>query len=287
MTSAEPRTYPPAPPIWCAGCGHYGVQAALEWAFDRLGLAPHEIVVLAGIGCSGTVQNNMGTYGYHALHGRVLPTATGVVLTNPDLTVVAVGGDGDGYAIGAGHLVHAFRRNAGMVYVVMANGVYGLTKGQPSPMESVGRPQAAETGFDAIRLGLAIPGTTFLARGFARYPEQLRDLTEAALRHAAAGHGFAFLEVLSPCVAYHDTYASWDQAVVDLASNSAHDPSDRVRATVLATRLAEEGRIPTGLVYRRAGTPFEAGWAAGRAAAPVGEADRRVRYRAMLAEYRL
>ena len=90
------KTYTPAQPIWCAGCGDFGVQGALERALIDLNIAKHDVMILAGIGCSGTLQNNVGTYGYHALHGRVLPTATGVAFANPDLTVVAVGGDGDG-----------------------------------------------------------------------------------------------------------------------------------------------------------------------------------------------
>ena len=242
-------TYPPAAPIWCAGCGHFGVQAVMLGAMRELGIPAHEVMVLAGIGCSGTVQNNLGTYGYHALHGRVLPTATGVHLANPDLTVIATGGDGDGYAIGMGHLVHTFRRNPSLTYVVMNNGVYGLTKGQNSPTIQDG---GSAPGFDAVSLGLSIPATTFVARGFTRWTDQLQGLTVAALEHARARRGFAFLEVLSPCVTYNDTYPSWEATLCDLDADPGHDATDRAAAFGAVSALGAEGRMAVGLIYRNA-----------------------------------
>jgi 2-oxoglutarate ferredoxin oxidoreductase subunit beta len=215
------KTFDPARPIFCAGCGHFGVQSALDTAIDDLHIPRHDLMVVAGIGCSGTVQNNLVTYGYHALHGRVLPTATGMAFANPLLTVVGAGGDGDGYAIGGGHLLHSFRRNPSLVYIVMNNGTYGLTKGQDSPTALVG----SNPGFDAVDLGLAIPGTTFVARGFARLPDQLGRLTRAAIQHARAKRGFAFIEVLSPCVTYNDTYASWDSSLHDVDQDPYQDPA--------------------------------------------------------------
>lgn len=243
-------TYQPKTPIWCAGCGHFGVQGAISQALRELAIPSATTIILAGIGCSGTVQNNLGTYGFHALHGRVLPTATGTALADPSLTVIAAGGDGDGYAIGAGHLVHAFRRNPSLTYVVMNNSIYGLTKGQDSPTAPLAFDPRSPGALDAILLGLSIRSTTFLARGFTRRPEQLVELTVAALEHARSGSGFAFLEVLSPCVTYQDTYPSWDAAVVDLADDAAHDSSDRAGAFRVCMGLLEEGRIPTGIVYR-------------------------------------
>lgn len=242
-------TYRPAHPIWCAGCGHFGVQAALTRALAEVGAVPHEVIVLAGIGCSGTIQNNLGTYGYHALHGRVLPTATGVALANPRLTVIAAGGDGDGYAIGAGHLVHTFRRNPSLLYVLMNNGTYGLTKGQPSPTAPAFG-DAPHEALDGILLGLGIPGATFLARAFSRWFDQMERLLAAGLEHARSGAGFAFVEVLSPCVTYQDLYPAWEAGLVDLDDEDGYDPLDRAGAFARCLELAGAGRVPVGMVYR-------------------------------------
>ena len=239
-------TYPPATPIWCAGCGHFGVQNAIDAALDRLEIPAHETAVIAGIGCSGSVQNNLGRYGYHALHGRVLPTATGLALAAPHLTVIGAGGDGDGYAIGGGHLMHAFKRNPSMVYIIMNNGVYGLTKGQDSPTAGVGNDPAA---LDGIRLGLAI-GAGFLARGYTSRAEQLIDLTVQALEYARAGRGFAFLEIMSPCVTYWDTYPAWSGKVFDLDVEEGFDTANRAATFTRLTELDEQHRIPIGLIHR-------------------------------------
>jgi 2-oxoglutarate ferredoxin oxidoreductase subunit beta len=278
------NSYAPAVPIWCAGCGHFGVLNALRAAIGDLEIPPHELVTLAGIGCSGTIQNYLGTYGYHALHGRVLPTATGVVLANPDLTVIAAGGDGDGYAIGAGHLVHAFRRNANLTYIVMSNETYGLTKGQSSPTRPAD-PGHLDGRLDAVLMGLSISTTTFLARGYSGWSEQLQRLTRQALEHARAGRGFAFLEVISPCVTYWDTYPVWEQTLVDIDADPDYDRSDRAAAFVVTSRLAAEGRLPAGLIYHAA----EATPARARAGAParaaIDPAELAPRYAAILDAY--
>ncbi len=249
---AAPRTYPPATPIWCAGCGHFAVLSALRSALARLEIPAHETAVVAGIGCSGTIQNYLGTYGFHALHGRVLPAATGLALANPKLTVIGAGGDGDGYAIGASHLVHAFRRNVSLTYVLMNNETYGLTKGQPSPSRLAAWSEGGEGGgwLDGVLLGLAIPGSTFVARGYSGWFEQLERLTCQALSHARSGRGFAFLEVVSPCVTYQDSYPRWEQVLHDLDADPRHDPEDRAQALALAAELAAQGRLPAGLVFQ-------------------------------------
>ena len=243
------ETFTPTRPIWCAGCGDFGVLEALTQGLDELAVPEYRRVIIAGIGCSGSLQNYLSCYGYHALHGRVLPTATGCKLANPDLTVVAVGGDGDGYAIGGGHLVHAFKRNPGITYIVMNNGTYGLTKGQASPTSTAGFRGNIEEDLDPVLLALSIPGSTFIARGYSGQPAQLLNLTIAALKHTAAGYGMAYLEVLSPCVTYNDTYREWRTSVYNIDDDADYDRKDRVAAFTRMTELREQGRLPLGLIY--------------------------------------
>ena len=243
------KTFNPARPIWCAGCGDFAVQGVLEKSIENLNIPRENLMLLAGIGCSGTIQNNLKCYGYHALHGRVLPTAIGVKLANPNLTVIAAGGDGDGYAIGAGHLVHTFKSNPSFTYIVMNNSNYGLTKGQPSPTSPLGYKGNAEGDMDSILLGLSIPSTTFLARGFSGHPEQLGELMHAALRHTEEGKGFAFLEVLSPCVTYYDTHREWASRVHNVDEDKDYNCSNRGNAFGNCIELLNNNQIPIGLLY--------------------------------------
>lgn len=248
-------TFTPRQPIWCAGCGHFGVQAAVVEALRDLEIPAHETAVLAGIGCSGTMQNNISSYGYHATHGRVLPTATGMVVANPKLTVIASGGDGDGYAIGIGHLIHAFRRNPSMLYVVMNNGIYGLTKGQPSPTS--GQSVVPELPLDAVQLGLTFPSASFIARGYVGRPVQLGRLMREALRHVRKKLGFAFMEVMSPCVTYNDTYPLWEALYTDIEQDATHEPSNRIESATRVARLTAQGRLVTGLIYQGTARTYE------------------------------
>ena len=250
MTKTLTKTFTPGRPIWCAGCGDFAVQGILEKALDSSGILRHNFMLLTGIGCAGTIQNNVHCYGYHALHGRVLPTAVGAKLSNPELTIIAAGGDGDGFAIGAGHLIHSFKSNPSILYIVMNNSNYGLTKGQPSPTSPTGYRSNVEGDLDAIMLGLSIPSTTFLARGFSGHPEQLEKLMMAALEHTEAGKGLAFLEVLSPCVTYYDTHREWRFRVLDVNDDESYDPGDRAKAFQKVTEIIGEGRIPIGLIYK-------------------------------------
>jgi len=243
------ETFTPTRPIWCAGCGDFGVLEALTQGLDELSVPAYRRMIIAGIGCSGSLQNYLSCYGYHALHGRVLPTATGCKLANPDLTVVAVGGDGDGYAIGGGHLVHAFKRNPGITYIVMNNGTYGLTKGQASPTSTAGFRGNIEEDLDPVLLALSIPGSTFIARAYSGQPAQLLNLTIAALKHTAAGYGMAYLEVLSPCVTYNDTYREWRTNVYNIDDDADYDRNDRAAAFTRMIDLREQGRLPLGLIY--------------------------------------
>ncbi|MBT3449653.1 MAG: 2-oxoacid:ferredoxin oxidoreductase subunit beta [Bacteroidetes Order II. Incertae sedis bacterium] len=244
------KSFEPGEPIWCAGCGHFGVQNAVVAALAKLEIPSHETLIISGIGCSGTLQNNVSAYGYHALHGRLLPTATGAHLANRDLTVIASGGDGDGYAIGMGHLVHAFRRNPSFVYVLMNNGTYGLTKGQDSPTAEESA-DGEEAGLDGIALGVSLQTTTFLARGYSGNPAQLVELMIAALKHSRERRGFSFLEVLSPCVTYNDTYSNWAGRILNVDDDLNYDRGSHIEAFKKISMARETRKILTGLIFER------------------------------------
>ncbi len=183
-------------PVWCRGCGDFGVLAALERALATLARPPHEIAVISGIGCSSRLPTYTSAYGFHGVHGRALPIATGLKLARPDLEVIVVSGDGDAYSIGGNHFLHACRRNVDMLCLVMDNRTYGMTKGQPSPTteEEWKGPHAAHgTGIRTINpLALAIAsGANFVARGFSGDPNALARMIVEGIRWP----GFAFIEV--------------------------------------------------------------------------------------------
>jgi len=190
---------------WCPGCGDFGILNAVQMTLAEMQLEPHKVAVFSGIGCSGKTPHYINAYGIHTLHGRVLPYAIGAKLANPDLTVIAVGGDGDGLGIGAGHFVNAGRRNVDITYVLFNNGVYGLTKGQASPTLKLGvqtkslpQPNINE-GVNPLLLALAA-GYTFIARGYAYDVKHLVNLMRQGIEHK----GSAFIDVLKPCPTYND-----------------------------------------------------------------------------------
>jgi 2-oxoglutarate ferredoxin oxidoreductase subunit beta len=220
-------------PIWCPGCGDFGVLNALLKALIDLKLDPTYVVIASGIGCSSRFPVFVNAYGFHGVHGRALPLATGIKLANPELTVFAVGGDGDAFSIGAGHLPHTARRNVDITHIVMDNEIYGLTKGQPSPTSPVGmKEKAAPYGtydepLNPIAMMLAY-GASFVARGFSSQPRELAEIIKRGVQHK----GFSFIQVISPCVTFFDTYAHYKETTAPLPKS--HDPSDRLAAMKLA-----------------------------------------------------
>jgi 2-oxoglutarate ferredoxin oxidoreductase subunit beta len=234
-------------PDWCPGCGDFGVLRAVQTAAASIDLAPHQLVVVSGIGCSSNLPGFVHAYGLHSIHGRALPVATGVKLANTALTVLAVGGDGDGYGIGVGHLVHAARRNVDLTYVVMDNSIYGLTTGQASPTSGLGMATKstpagnAERPLEPLLLALAA-GASFVARGFSGNPAQLAELLQRAVKHK----GFALVDVFSPCVTYNkvNTFPFYKERARPL---EGHDETDLAAAMLRAREWGE--RIPTGVLY--------------------------------------
>ena len=185
----QPDTYKgPVDPDWCPGCGDFGVLKAVQQAAGRLGIEPKDLLIVSGIGCSSNLPGFIHAYGIHSLHGRAVPVATGAHLANTDLKVVVTGGDGDGYGIGVGHLIHAMRRNLDITYIVMDNQIYGLTTGQTSPTTDKGH-KTKLTPFGNVEaplnpLALAITsGATYVARGFTGEQKQLVDLIQGGIAH--------------------------------------------------------------------------------------------------------
>lgn len=242
-------------PNWCPGCGDFSVQAAIQKAAANVGLEPEEVALITGIGCSGRLSGYINAYGVHAIHGRALPLAQGVKMANKDLTVIASGGDGDGYAIGMGHTIHALRRNMNMTYIVMDNQIYGLTKGQTSPSSAVGfvtksTPKGnIEKNVAPLELALS-SGATFVAQGFSSDIKALTKLIEDAINH----DGFSFVNVFSPCVTYNkiNTYDWFKENLISIDDIENYDPNNKQLA--IQTVLEHESLVK-GIVYQDTETP--------------------------------
>lgn len=239
-----------AKPTWCPGCGDFAVLQAMQTALANTGRTPHETVVVSGIGCSGKTSQYLKAYGFHGLHGRSIPAATAIKLVNHDLTVIATGGDGDGYGIGLSHSLHAMRRNIDITYIVMDNNIYGLTTGQVSPTSRKGfKSKTSPTGSaeDPIRpLELALAaGASFVAQGFSGDPKGLTRLFEEGIQH----RGFALINVFSPCVTFNkvNTYEWFRENLVNLDQAPGYDPTDRSGAGRV---VSEHDGLVLGIIYR-------------------------------------
>jgi len=234
-------------PVWCAGCGDFGALTALYRAMAELQWIPWETVVVSGIGCSSRLPGYVATYGFNGIHGRALPLATGMKVSRPDLNVVAVGGDGDGLAIGGNHFLHAARRNLDLTYLLMDNEIYGLTKGQAAPTTPAGDKTKStfygnpEPSFDPCELAISF-GATWVGRAFSGDVKGTVDLMSKALAH----HGFAFLNVMSPCVTWRgdDQFKTLKAKARPLPQD--HDRSSRHEALKF-TR--ETDVLSTGVLY--------------------------------------
>jgi 2-oxoglutarate ferredoxin oxidoreductase subunit beta len=242
-----------ADPDWCPGCGDFGVLHALKQALADLGLRPHEVLTISGIGCSSNLPGYINTYGMHTLHGRALAVATGAQLGNHDLKVIVTGGDGDGYGIGGNHFLHTMRRNVDLTYIVMDNQIYGLTTGQLSPTSLKGMKTkstpfgSVENSINPIPLAIAA-GATYVARGYTGQIKHLAELIKGGIQH----RGFALIDTFSPCVTFNrdNTHEYFKQRTRQLVD---HDPTDFHAAMDLAYQWGEE--IPIGLFWQRTDLP--------------------------------
>lgn len=215
-------------PDWCPGCGDFGVLNSLQRAAAELGLRPHEIVTVSGIGCSSNLPGYINTYGAHTLHGRSLAFATGVKMANHELTVIATGGDGDGYGIGGNHFTHTARRNVDLTYVVMNNQIYGLTTGQVSPTSRVGQ-KTKSTPFGSVEYPInpitsaIMNGATYVARGYSGDVRHLTELIKGGIEH----QGFALIDIFSPCVTFNlDNTHNFFKERIKKLEDEGHDATD-------------------------------------------------------------
>ena len=241
---------PEIDPDWCPGCGDFGVLNGLFQVCADLQLEPANMMVVSGIGCSSNLPGFFRSYGVHSIHGRALPFATGCKLANTAMTIIATGGDGDGYGIGLNHYIQAMRRNIDVTYIVMNNEIYGLTTGQVSPTSETGMLTKTsplgnlEGMLNPMALALAA-GCGFVARGFSGQPKHLTQLYKDAIQH----QGFAVIDVFSPCVTFNkvQTYPWFRERVYKLEDTN-HDPTDFHGAMDRALEWGD--KIPIGLLYR-------------------------------------
>jgi 2-oxoglutarate ferredoxin oxidoreductase subunit beta len=243
-------------PIWCPGCGDYGVVTAVYRALAAIGRPPHEVAFISGIGCSSRIPGYTTAYGFNTVHGRALPVAQGIKMANPDLLVLVAGGDGDGFSIGGGHVPHAIRRNLDLTYIVMDNQIYGLTKGQLSPTTKRGAktPSSSygslEDPVNPLLYCLAY-GAGFVAQGVPADLDGLTKMIEEAIRYP----GFSFVNIQSPCVTFGDpeNQVKVQKTKMKSLASLGHDPTNRLRAIDLAQAYGEE--LYTGVFYRNPNPP--------------------------------
>jgi 2-oxoglutarate/2-oxoacid ferredoxin oxidoreductase subunit beta len=246
---------------WCPGCGNFAIVGALKGALSELQIPQHQAVIVSGIGCSSKLPHYVNTYGFESLHGRGLPVASGIKLANNRLTVIDVGGDGDGYGIGSGHFLHIMRRNYDLTYIVHDNQIYGLTTGQASPTSQLGMKTkttpygVVETPFNPISTAIN-GGATFVARAFAGDIAHMKEI----FRQAVAHKGFALVDVFQPCVTFNklNTYDFFTKRVYKLEAEG-HDAANRMKALEKAYEQVASNyeRLPIGVFFREERPTYE------------------------------
>jgi 2-oxoglutarate ferredoxin oxidoreductase subunit beta len=234
-------------PVWCPGCGNYGVLRAVEKSLNSLEIPPEQLVVVSGIGCSGRFSHYMNTYSLHGTHGRALPIATGVKTACPDLKVLVIGGEGDTLGIGSGHLPHAARKNVDLTMLILDNKTYGMTKGQSSPTTPCGcvtktSPYgSAEDALEVLPI-LITYDVSFVARTASMRIDEMAVIISEAMRHP----GFSVIYILSPCVTF--PVLNWKELSKRLkALPEGHDPADKRAALEMAY---DNETLNTGIIYR-------------------------------------
>jgi 2-oxoglutarate/2-oxoacid ferredoxin oxidoreductase subunit beta len=235
---------------WCPGCGNFGILRAVKRALVELNLEPHQVLFVSGIGQAGKFPHYLKCNLLNELHGRSLPAAVAARIVNPKLTVIAVGGDGDGYGEGGNHFISAMSRNVKITYLVHDNQVYGLTKGQASPTSDRGfvtksTPNGALDPLNPMALALAT-NASFVARSYSADTDHLTKMIKMGIQHK----GFALIDIFQPCVTFNhvNTYQFYQSHLYKLEDDQSYDPTDRVAAFKKALEWGE--KIPIGLFYK-------------------------------------
>jgi 2-oxoglutarate ferredoxin oxidoreductase subunit beta len=233
---------------WCPGCGNFGILTSIKSALVDSGLDREQVVLVSGIGCHGKMIDYLNVNGFHSIHGRVLPVATGITLANPDIKVIGFSGDGDCYDEGWDHFAHAIRRNINMTLLVHDNMVFALTTGQTTATTRLGS-KTKSTPYGAITPPInplahaLVSNATFVARGYVGETRHLHDLMLQAIRH----RGFSYIDILQVCKTFNDLY-DWYKGRVYKLEETGYNPNDRNQALQKCTEWGE--RIPIGLFYK-------------------------------------
>jgi 2-oxoglutarate ferredoxin oxidoreductase subunit beta len=243
-------------PAWCPGCGNFSILKTFKDAMVELGIEPHQFTIVSGIGQAGKFPHYLKCNTFNGLHGRTLPVATGIRLSNHDMLVIAVAGDGDCYGEGGNHLMHAMRRNINVKLFVHDNQIYGLTKGQASPTSMEGMVTKNQpfgvlsAELNPMALAVALD-CSFVARGFAGDTEHLNGLIKEAINHK----GFTLVDILQPCVTFNkiNTYEWYRQRAYHIEPE--YNPEDRIEAFKKALEWGD--RIPIGIIYKNNRPIFE------------------------------
>lgn len=243
-------------PTWCPGCGDFGIWASLKNALVQLNMPEENLVMVYGVGCSGNMADFNRVYGFHALHGRSIPTAIGIKLANHKLKVIVIAGDGDTYGEGMGHFMAALKGNHDITLIVHNNQTYGLTTGQTSPTTMKGvktksTPMGVpEVPINPIALALS-ENASFIGRGYAGKIPELTELVKQAIQH----EGFSLVDIFQPCVTFNkiNTHQWFQTKVYDL-QQEGHDIHDRASAW---QKSFEEDRLPIGIFFKNEeATPY-------------------------------
>ncbi len=242
---------------WCPSCGNFGILRAVRKALVSLQIEPYQVLMVSGIGQAGKFPHYIRCHVLNELHGRPIPAATAAKIVNPELTVIAISGDGDAYGEGGNHFIHSMNRNVDITYLVHNNQVYALTKGQACPTTDLGyttrmNPQGAWVSLRPLALAVACD-CSFVARGFAGEVDHLAKLIEMGIKH----RGFALIEVLQPCITWNNknTFQWYKQRVYKLEGEVGYDPGDRTAAFNKALEWGD--RIPIGVIYQKERPLFE------------------------------